>query len=378
MRRRSYIAAVGLAATGGLAGCAGDQGSGSDSGSGAADGAATETAAEDHGDGHDGESKHEDSPDRVYVPDHATAMTMEGMGRDGDFRFSAMLSAPEVFYFVEGTDVTPSELLDGHNVHVMASVWDPETGTVLPETGLSVEVRTADGETVTQEVIYPMLSQRMGFHYGSNVALPETGEYTVSVSVGGMQIERTRAFDGRFGDPASVDIPVSFTEETRQEFTEFTPQDAGEAAALSPMEMGSRPTGALPVAAEMPGSQLTATTSDDAVLLSGVVSGTELGGDQPYLYVSPRTPYNRFPLPSMSIQATVEGADTEGGRRLTRRLDPGLGYHYGAALPEAAAQSLLAGKTGVEIAPSLPPQVTRHAGYETAFIDMEPVIHQRS
>jgi|APHM01.1.fsa_nt_gi hypothetical protein len=368
MRRRDYLSALGVVTTGVVAGCAG----------GGTDGDETDVASQAETEDHDEEeSAVGDAPDGVYVPDHATAMTMEGMERDGDFQFSAMLSSPEVFYFIEGTEVTPSEVLDGHNVHMMASVWDPETEIALPETGLSVEVLDAADEVVTQEVIYPMLSQRMGFHYGGNFELPEPGEYTVRVSVGGMEIERTRGFDGRFGDPASVDIPLSWGESKPEQFTDSDPANAGEPGALSPMSMGMRPTGSLPASEQMPGTVLGQSMTDGAQLLAGVVTGTPLGGDRSYLYVSPRTPYNRFPLPSMSIETTVQGAQSGGSERLTRRLDPEIGYHYGVSVSETAAQSLTSGEATLDISPSLPPQVTRHAGYQTAFIEMDTITISR-
>ena len=359
MRRRTYLATVGATLTGAVAGCAsGDDGRGE----GNADGTEERT---EHDEGHSG------APDWVYIPEHATAMTMEGMGGDGDFQFSVMISSPESFFLVEGTDVRESILFDDHSVHVMASVWDPETGVALPETGMSVEILDADGRTVIQEVIYPMLSQRMGLHYGANVALDGYGEYTARVSVGGMEIERTRGFADRFDDPASVDVPVSFTEAKVEKFTESNPADAGEHGALSPMEMGMRPTGALPKTADMPGTALGTTTSDDARLHMGVLTGTALGGDDPYLYVSPRTPYNRFPLPNMLLRAVLHTGDGRRELELTRRLDDDLNYHYGVSLPEAPA--VIAGEIGLGIVPSVPPQVTRHAGYETAFVEMDPV-----
>ena len=53
----------------------------------------------------------------------------------------------------------------------MATIWDKQGGVVIPiDAGLSAEI-TQDGEPISQEVIYPMLSQQMGFHYGSNFAL---------------------------------------------------------------------------------------------------------------------------------------------------------------------------------------------------------------
>jgi hypothetical protein len=369
MRRRDYLAALGVGISGAFAGCTGETGGDGDTGSSSTS-SATDVATDDH---RGEEVALEDAPNGVHVPNHTTAMTMEGMQRDGDFQFSAMISAPEVFYFIEGTEVVPSELLDELNVHVMASVWDPETETPLPETGLSVEVLDADGAAVTQEVIYPMLSQRMGFHYGSNLALPGPGEYTVRVSVGGVNIGRTRGFAGRFGSPASVDIPMSFTESKREQFTQSEPEGAGQAGALSPMGMGMRPTGSLPAPEELSGTVLGRAMTDDARLIGGVVTETALGGDQPYLYVSPRTPYNRFPLPSMGIEATVAGAGDGESRQLSRQLDPELGYHYGVAIPDTAAQALTAGEADLRVTPSLPPQVTRHAGYQTAFIEMDAV-----
>jgi hypothetical protein len=363
MRRRDYLTALGVVASTAVAGC---------TSSSSTDSSSTTSTASNNGEKHERNSL-ADAPEGVYVPDHATAMTMEGMGRDGDFQFSAMLSSPEVFYFVEGMEVTPSELLDEHNLHMMASVWDPETETALPETGLSVEVLDATGQAVTQEVIYPMLSQRMGFHYGTNLALPGEGEYTVNVSVGGMEIGRTRGFEGRFSEPASVDIPLSFGQSKRSQFTESNPADAGDAGALSPMEMGMRPTGSLPAAREMPGTVLGSASTDDAQIVAGVVTETALGGSQPYLYVSPRTPYNRFPLPSMGIETTAQNVEDGETKRLSRQLDPKVGYHYGIGVSEATAQALMAGEATLSVTPSLPPQVTRHAGYQTAFIDMQTV-----
>jgi hypothetical protein len=45
----------------------------------------------------------------------------------------------------------------------MATIWDKQSGVVVPiDAGLSAEI-TQNGELVSQEVIYPMLSQQMGF-----------------------------------------------------------------------------------------------------------------------------------------------------------------------------------------------------------------------
>jgi len=52
---------------------------------------------------------------------------------------------------------------------------------------------------------------------------------------------------------------------------------------------------------------------------------------------------------------------------LTRTLDPELGYHYGAALPES-----LASGDELTLTVDTPPQLARHEGYERAFLQMDP------
>jgi len=52
---------------------------------------------------------------------------------------------------------------------------------------------------------------------------------------------------------------------------------------------------------------------------------------------------------------------------LRATLDPELGYHYGAALGDAADGDDLTVRV------ETPPQAARHAGYETAFLEMPPV-----
>lgn len=45
---------------------------------------------------------------------------------------------------------------------------------------------------------------------------------------------------------------------------------------------------------------------------------------------------------------------------LTPATDPGLGYHYGAVVPDVGS--------ALTLTVTAPPQVTRHEGYETAFL----------
>ena len=365
MRRRAFLAA-GLAGLGGLAGCTSGAGDGTATPPGVDStpaGTATPTGTPSPAAG-----TGPDLPDGVYVQRFRERMAMQGTASAGPYTAGLMYAAPHVFWTVSGTDLGRIER--SGDVHLMAVVWDTETRTVLPEAGVSVEI-TREGELVSQEVIYPMLSQRMGFHYGGNFGLEGDGDYLARVSVGGLGIRRTGAFDGRFDDPATVEIPFPFTEAQRRRITVRELDAYGRRGAVRPAETGM-PQAVAPAESALPGRPLGAARSDDARLATTVLDAPPEGidADGPYLAASARTPYNRLVLPAMALEATLArdgGTVFEGA--LVRTLDPDLGYHYGAALGGTAVES------GDELAltPTLPPQVARHEGYERAFLEMEPV-----
>ena len=142
----------------------------------------------------------EDRPDAVYFPAHVEGMAMAGMGAAGDYRFGLMYSYPHRFWNVNGTESSLTEIASDDDVHLMATVWDAETRQVLPDTGLSLEIER-DGDLVSQEVIYPMLSQPMGFHYGANFGLDgdgEAGVYAFGPRQAEARIETDKAYQRRF------------------------------------------------------------------------------------------------------------------------------------------------------------------------------------
>jgi hypothetical protein len=345
MRRRTYLAGVAGAGTAALAGCSGL--------------IETRTIPASP-------PVLSNRPAAVYFPTHVEGMLMSGMASSGEYRFGLMYSYPHRFWNVNGTSVQMTDIKASDDVHLMASVWDPETGTVLPETGLSLEI-SRGGELVSQEVIYPMLSQPMGFHYGANFGLDGDGEYTVRVSVGGVNTRRTGAFQGRFADPASADVAFAYSRAERDEISlERTMDRAGEPAARPPMEMGMLPNSVLPGLGGLPGSTHgTATIADGRLVVGSLTAppeGVESEGE--YLYVSARTPYNRMVLPAMALEGTLEReGETVFEGELTRTLDPELRYHYGAAVPAVEAGDTLT------LSMTVPPQVARHEGYEVAFVE---------
>lgn len=304
------------------------------------------------------------TPDGVYVPDHIEGMEMVGTASLGDIRVGVTYSYPHRFWTVERDGdayVTKrTDIRDDDAVHLMAIPWDAETGIVLPNTGMSVDI-TKGQDLVSQEVIYPMLSQRMGFHYGANFRLDGDGTYDVTVSVGGLSIPRYGALEGRLGAAAETTIPFEFSSDARAEIPYRQTTDRQfQPGAVEPMSMGALPTGYAPE--PLPGATLGRGTSGNAAFVGSVVTDDRFGSD-PYLAVSARTPYNGLVIPGMGLSASVDGADPVG---LDASVDPALGFHYGRTVADLTPSS------SVETTVEVPPQVARHVGYETAFLEMPP------
>jgi len=307
----------------------------------------------------------EDRPDGVYLPSHVEGMAMGGMGEAGDYRVGVFYSYAHRFWNVNGESVERTDIESDDDVHLMASVWDPETGEVLPETGLSVEIER-DGSLVSQEVIYPMLSQPMGTHYGANFGLDGDGTYTVNVSVGGVRTRRTGAYRDRFGEPADIPVEFEYGQSERDGISFRTLDNAGERDAVDRMEMDMMPNATAPSVDDLPGTVLGEVNSNDAVLVATVLAEAPAGIDAegPYLAVSARTPYNRMLIPAMGLEAALSrDGDNVFSGELARTIDPDLSYHYGAALEDASVES----GDDLTLTPTVWPQVARHEGYETAF-----------
>jgi uncharacterized protein involved in high-affinity Fe2+ transport len=344
--RRAFLAAAGAVGVAGLAGCAGFS---------------TTTYSSEP-------PTVEDPPAAVYVPSHVEGMSMVGMGAAGDARVAVTYSYPHRFWTVEqeGTEFVTKrvDVESDDSVHLMATVWDGETGVVLPNTGLSMEITNDDG-LVSQEVVYPMLSQQMGFHYGANFPLDGDDVYEVTVSVGALDVVRFGSLSGRFADPGTATVEFDYRESARNdiEFTVFEESRRGQRDAVPPMSMDAMPVGRVPDASSVPGPALGEASIGDLILRGYAVEADRFGSD-PYLAVTAGTPYNDLVVPGMALSARVPGdgrAAFEG--RLDPGLDPVLGFHYGAPVPG------LGGDAAVELGVDVPPQAARHEGYETAFLE---------
>jgi len=306
----------------------------------------------------------ENRPDGVYYPSHVEGMEMVGTASSGDYTVGLMYSYPHRFWNVNGENVALTEIDADDAVHLMASVWDADTEAILPDTGLSAEIYQ-EGSLVSQEAIYPMLSQPMGFHYGANFGLDGEGEYTVRLSVGAMSTRRTGAFEGRFADPATVEIPFEYSEAAKEDIAFRTLDDqVATPGAVDAMAMATLPDAVAPAESALPGRVLGSATSDDARLIVTALDTPPVGvgGDGTYLAVSARTRYNRMVIPAMGLSGRLErNGEAVYDGAFERTLDPDLGYHYGAVVDDVVSGDELTLSVTVQ------PQTARHEGYETAF-----------
>ncbi|MFB6104128.1 MAG: iron transporter [Halobacteriaceae archaeon] len=312
-----------------------------------------------------------DRPTAAYYPTHVEGMAVVGTDAANGYRCALTYTYPHRFWVVTGTHTRKVTIQPADDVHLMPVVWDADTGIVPPDVNPTIEA-TRDGRTVAAPAPWPMLSQPMGFHFGENVALEGDGSYTVTVSIGAPSIRRTNGLDGDRG-PTTFDFEFAYSAARVEDlpYTDIPADKQGTRGAVDPMSMAALPTTRLPPPSTLPGTVLgTGTSGDATVVLTAIDDATPYGGsaEQTYLGVSLRTPYNDYVIPMASLAVTVtRDGTTVADTAANAAIGPRLRYHYGANIPD-----LVAGDT-VTVRVMAPPQVARHEGYETAFLQFDPV-----
>lgn len=311
----------------------------------------------------------ENRPDAVYYPAIIEGMGMYGVAQTNGIGFALMHSFPHRFWNLTGERQTKVVVQSSDSVHLMASVWDVQTKTVLP-IDVSADISN-DGKQVISTNLWPMISPNMGFHYGDNIALPGEGKYDITLSTGPLQADRTKPFEGQFTGSNSVSMEFEFnTNETYNLELRRLGDKAGTRGTVELMNMKEVPKPTAPPKDKLPGRLVAAESSGDATFLIVVTEGNSrfTPGSGAGFIVSPRTPYNRVLLPRMALSATVmrDGNIVSQGN-LQTMLDPQLSLYYAANI-----EDLNPGDT-VTIEIDSPPQLARHDGYETAFLDMQPI-----
>ncbi|MCU4742757.1 twin-arginine translocation signal domain-containing protein [Natronoglomus mannanivorans] len=373
----------------------------------------------------------EDRPDAVYFPASRETMGSYGTATDGEYAVALSYTFPHRFWTIAGDETNRVTVDTEDTMHLMCTVWDPETDTVLP-VEMELEIRQ-DGASVDRPLAWPMLSQRMGFHYGDNVQLPDDGEYTARILVGPLEATPTGAFEGRFESASTLEIDFEYDRSDIHdlEFEETDYDDWGSRAALELMDHGSSdgghahehddhshgddgnhgdddghdghdhddenhdhgdhdddvghpPTSRGPTIDDFDGELLGSESSADATISavrtnvdrlledndgeSDAVADSDTGTST-YIAVFTRTPYNDVILPLMSLSMSVErdGAVVHEGS-LRETLDHEFGHHYGVTVDDLERGDRL------QVSVDSHPQLARHDGYETAFFEFDDVV----
>jgi uncharacterized protein involved in high-affinity Fe2+ transport len=312
----------------------------------------------------------EDRPSEPYFPTHVEGMEMVGTATQGRYRCALAYTFPHRFWLVRGSETERVNPRGGEKAHLMVMVWDAETGVVLPGTTPTVELTGPEGETASLSP-WEMLSQPMGVHYGDNVVLGPEGRYDVTVSVPPLATRHTTSAD--YGsDLLEFSFAMRFEQRTLETLSyEDVPSDKeGTPGAVAPMDMAAVTSSQIPERDSFPGTVRGVQRTGGADLLVGTrasVGQFAPESGESYLVASLRTPYNRYAIPAASLTATVErDGETVYDDRLTATLDPEMGPHYGAVVPAERPFD------SVTVTVETPPQLARHEGYETAFLDFQP------
>jgi hypothetical protein len=349
LNRRNLIATLSSGAIIGTAGCNSLNPTDSNSENGDGEGSG------------DGENTQMPLEPIVYRTFDIHEMVMGGMKTVGPYKLSVSFTTPHWFWTVTGSRTNRVEH-DGTGIHFMLTLWDEETGARVP-TGDITTTLSQDGEEVASSVLWPMISQEMGFHFGDNIALPNNGDYTVDIEISPATVNTLGAFeDGRFDENVSTTLEIT----TQDGYQGEPVPNAGVPGALEVMTMNGVPTGQLPTAENLPGQILGGGSKSDADFIVSESENLPAGvdGEGRYLAVSPRTPYNRIPLPLYALSAqysTESESDVE--MELSEAIHPDYGHHYGAVIDTTDPV------TDVSVLSESPPQVSRHRGYEKAFIE---------
>lgn len=319
----------------------------------------------------------DDRPDAVYLPAGREAMATYGGARAGRYAVALQYTFPHRFWTVSGTSTSKVEVGENDSLHLMVTIWDAETGVVLPaEPGLELR---HDGSIVLSRTPWTMLSQRMGFHYGDNLELDEEGTYVAEIRLPPMTADAVGDLSAQFQSAETVEIEFEYdTDDIYDlEYTQIDESRRGARDAVPLMRHGgdtiegvADPVPTVPAPEELPGQLLGTETSGDASFAATLLpAGTRFSADRQYLLVSPRTPYNSIPIPQMGLSANVtreEGTETVYNDSLSPAVDGTVGLHYGAAV-----EGLQPGDA-VAVTADTPSQASRHDGYEMAFFEMRP------
>ncbi|SDK26929.1 iron transporter [Natronorubrum texcoconense] len=340
-----------------------------------------------------------DPPEGVYVPPHADGMVTYGTTSADGREISLLASRPHSFWTVAGAERSRADVRSRHDLHLMVDVRDVETGAIVPAP-VTTKVRRAESngredDRIDERSLWPMLSQRMSPHYGDNVPLEGDGTYVATIEVGPTSANAIGSRLDALEEPTAVDVEFEFdAAEIDGLERRLIDEDEGrgEPGALEPMvahtghdhdaahaghdhDVGSDHERARDAPLEAAfdsedATRLGSEASEDIDYTAALVAADKRDGGGPALAVTARTAYNRYPLPFASLAATILSDDERlAGGSLRETVGSRIGHQYRTPVDP----SVLEKGDELSIGLETPPQMARHEGYETAFLETETV-----
>ncbi|MDG5817548.1 hypothetical protein [Natronococcus sp. A-GB7] len=327
-----------------------------------------------------------DPPDGTYIPPKVDGMLPLGSATVDGLEVSLSATRPHSFWTVAGDERARADVRDHHDVHLMATVTDAETGLTVP-TSVSTAIRNREGR-IDERTLWPMLSQRMGFHYGDNVPLGEDGPRVATLRIEPTSVDAAGVLADRLESPRTVDLEFEYAAaeiESLERRLIDEDEGRGEAGAVEPMEHdhGGHESeddhddhDDSDADDHEPGADLETATdewlgtarSGDLEFGVGVLEDGSDGDGEDAVVVNARTRYNQFSVPLAGLSVTPVRDESPGEKiPLAERLDAELGHHYGAPVERDRLEA-----EELAVIVDSPPQLSRHEGYETAFFDLEP------
>ncbi len=120
-----------------------------------------------------------------------------------------VVGPPTRFLLFIGTEPRWVEPRPEDTMHFMVLLSDGETGERIPYAAVWATFTDEQGQIVFDERMWPMISQNMGTHYGTNVPLPE-GRYTVQVQIGPPQAARHPEYADRWLEPFVFETAIEW------------------------------------------------------------------------------------------------------------------------------------------------------------------------
>ncbi|WP_436343242.1 iron transporter [Natronorubrum sp. FCH18a] len=315
-----------------------------------------------------------DPPEGVYVPPHTDETVPYGSTTAVGREITLLATRPHSFWVATGAERSRADVRSRHALHLMVDVRDAETGAIVPAP-VTTRIRSgsegANGDRIDQRDLWPMLSQRMGPHYGDNVPLDDDGTYTATIRIGPTSAEPVGSL-GDLEEPTTVDLEFEYEAagiEGLERRLIDEDEGRGEPDAVAPMGEHDGDRGETAFDGEG-ATRLGSETGDDTVYSAALVEDDGSGTESSALAVMARTPYNRYPLPFAALSATISrSGERIADGSLEETIDPRYGHYYGAPVDPAVVER------GDELSIELetPPQVARHEGYETAFLESTAV-----